>query len=89
VIADSGPAVSTPVASINNMTVGMVHNKTPFITTDGGMRLFATGLPTGLFLGEYDGTLSGTNTASGTFSVTLYLMNGSGWTIKQLTLSVK
>jgi hypothetical protein len=89
VISDSGPAVSTQVASINNMTKGMVHNKTPFITTDGGMRLFAIGLPTGLFLGEDDGTLSGTNTASGTFSVTLYLMNGSGWTIKQITLNVK
>ena len=89
VISDSGPAVSTPVASINNMTVGMVHNKTPFITTDGGMRLFAIGLPTGLFLDEHDGTLSGTNTASGTFNVTIYLMNGSGWTIKQMTLKVK
>jgi hypothetical protein len=89
VISDSGPAVSTPVASINSMTIGMVHNKTDFITTDGGMRLFAIGLPTGLFLDEHDGTLSGTNTASGIFNVTLYLMNGSGWTIKQVTLSVK
>ena len=71
------------------MTVGMVHNKTPFIATDGGMRLFALGLPTGLALDENDGTLSGTNTASGTFNVTLYLMNGSGWTIKQMTLKVK
>ena len=89
VISGSGPAVSTPIASISNMTVGMVHNKTPFIATDGGMRLFALGLPTGLALDENDGTLSGTNTASGTFNVTLYLMNGSGWTIKQMTLKVK
>jgi hypothetical protein len=89
VISGSGPAVSTPIASISNMTVGMVHNKTPFIATDGGMRLFALGLPTGLVLDENDGTLSGTNTASGTFNVTIYLMNGSGWTIKQMTLKVK
>ena len=89
VISGSGPAVSTPVASINNMTIGMIHNKTPFITTDGGMRLFAIGLPTGLTLNEHDGTLSGTNTASGIFNVTLYLMNGSGWTIKKTTLNVK
>ena len=88
VISGSGPAVSTPIASISNMTVGMVHNKTPFIATDGGMRLFALGLPTGLGLDEDDGTLSGTNTASGIFNVTLYLMNGSGWSIRQITLNV-
>ena len=88
VISGSGPAVSTPIASISNMTVGMVHNKTPFIATDGGMRLFALGLPTGLVLDEDDGTLSGINTASGIFNVTLYLMNGSGWSIRQLTLNV-
>jgi hypothetical protein len=52
------------------------------------MRLFALGLPTGLFLDEDDGTLSGINTASGIFNVTLYLMNGSGWSIRQLTLNV-
>ena len=89
VISGSEPAFSTPVASINNMTVGMTHTKTPFITTDGGMRLFAIGLPTGLTLDEHDGTLSGANTASGIFNVTLYLMSGSGWTIKQTTLNVK
>jgi hypothetical protein len=88
-IAGTAPSVSTPVASLNNMTSGMVHTNTPFITTDGGMRLFATGLPTGLFLDEYEGTLRGTNQATGTFSVTLYLMSGAGWTIRNTTLTVR
>jgi hypothetical protein len=88
-IAGTAPSVSTPVASLNNMTRGMVHTNTPFITTDGGMRLFATGLPTGLFLDEYEGTLRGTNQATGTFSVTLYLMSGAGWTIRNTTLTVR
>jgi hypothetical protein len=89
IISDGSPSIATPVSSINNMTNGMVHTNTPFITTDGGMRLFAIGLPTGLGLDEYEGVLRGTNQSSGVFPVTLYMMNGNGWTIKQMTLTVR
>ena len=89
IISGGFPSAATPVASINNMTNGMVHTNTPFITTDGGMRLFAIGLPTGLGLDEYEGVLRGTNQSSGVFPVTLYMMNGNGWTIRQITLTVR
>jgi len=61
----------------------------PFIDVSSGVWVSAYGLPPGLSLDSSTGYLSGTPTSSGTYSATVFVQNGKGWTKKTVVLNVR
>lgn len=62
---------------------------TPFIDVSSGLRVSAYGLPPGLSLDRVTGDLSGTPTARGAYSATVFVQNGTGWTKRTIVLNVR
>jgi len=61
----------------------------PFIDVSSGVRVSAYGLPPGLSLDRITGDLSGTPTARGAYSATVFVQNGKGWIKKTVVLNVR
>ena len=61
----------------------------PFIDVSSGIRVSAYGLPPGLSLDRVTGDLSGTPTARGAYSATVFVQNGTGWTKRTIVLNVR
>jgi len=61
----------------------------PFIDVSSGVRVSAYGLPPGLSLDRITGKLSGTPTARGAYSATVFVQNGTGWTKRTIVLNVR
>jgi len=61
----------------------------PFIDVSSGVRVSAYGLPPGLSLDRITGDLSGTPTARGAYSATVFVQNGKGWTKRTIVLNVR
>jgi hypothetical protein len=61
----------------------------PFIDVSSGVRVSAYGLPPGLSLDRNTGKLSGTPTARGAYSATVFVQNGTGWTKRTIVLNVR
>jgi regulation of enolase protein 1 (concanavalin A-like superfamily) len=83
---------SAPVPVINNTslasgTVGTAYSTT-ISATNSPTSYGATGLPAGLSVNTTSGVISGTPTASGSFTVTLSATNASGSGTKQLSVVI-
>jgi hypothetical protein len=61
----------------------------PVIDVSSGLRVSAYGLPPGLSLDRVTGDLSGTPTARGAYSATVFVQNGTGWTKRTIVLNVR
>jgi hypothetical protein len=83
-----GPQI--PVVSNTSLPTGTVNSSynTSITATNSPTSYGATGLPAGLSVNTTSGVISGTPTASGSFTVTLSATNAAGTGTKQLTLQV-
>jgi hypothetical protein len=54
-----------------------------------GLRIAGYGFPPGLSINPSTGLVTGTPTATGTYSVTIFLQNGKGWIKKTVSLTVR
>gem|GEM_PF-1640794 len=81
------PPVPTPVTTPVNYILNSAQNYTP-PTSNSPTSYSASGLPPGLSINATTGLISGTPTASGTFSVTLTLQNDGGTATATLPLKV-
>jgi len=61
----------------------------PFVDVSTGLTASGFGLPPGLSIDRLSGNLTGTPTATGTYTVTVYIANGKGWSKTKTTLIVK
>jgi len=78
-------------SSPDNLVVGnpLPNGGSPFIDVSSGVRVNAYGLPPGLSLDRETGKLSGTPTAPGAYSATVFVQNGKGWIKKTIVLNVR
>lgn len=81
------PPVPTPVTTPVNYILNSAQNYTP-PTSNSPTSYSASGLPPGLSINATTGLISGTPTASGTFSATLTLQNDGGTATATLPLKV-
>lgn len=89
-IASSRPA-SVAYSSPGNLVVGnpLPPEGSVFIDTSSGANVAAYGLPPGLSIARETGRLTGTPTAPGTYSATVFVQNGRGWIKKTVSLTVR
>jgi hypothetical protein len=78
-------------SSPDNLVAGnpLPSGGSPFIDVSSGVWVSAYGLPPGLSLDSLTGYLSGTPTSRGTYSATVFVQNGKGWTKKTVVLNVR
>ena len=89
-ISSDKPSASTQLNNLGNLQVGtaLPAQGVPLIN-QAGTSVACTGLPKGLVINYATGMVTGTPTTAGTFLVTAYLQNGSGWIKKTITLTVR
>jgi hypothetical protein len=89
-ISNDKPSASTQLNNLGNLQVGtaLPVKGVPLIN-QAGTSVACTGLPKGLVINYATGMVTGTPTTAGTFLVTAYLQNGSGWIKKTITLTVR
>ena len=89
-ITSSRPA-SVAYSSPGNLVVGnpLPPEGSVFIDTSSGANVAAYGLPPGLSIARETGRLTGTPTAPGTYSATVFVQNGRGWIKKTVSLTVR
>lgn len=93
-ISNDKPLASTQLNNLSNLQVG---NALPAdgvsllndVAIKAGTSIACSGLPKGLVINYATGKVTGTPTTAGTFLVTAYLQNGSGWIKKTITLTVR
>lgn len=89
--AEPAPAVTAPIittSSLPSVTLGTAYSATLEATGTSTITWNATGLPSGLTIDTSTGTISGTPTESGTFTVTITATNLGGSDRKAFTLTV-
>jgi len=92
-VADQRPTVA-PVSLGNiprNSTITLSDNL--YLISGGadasGVRVSAYGLPPGILLDATTGKLYGTTSGAGTYTATVFIQNGKGWTKKTVSLTVQ
>ena len=90
-VAASKPSKSTSFSTPNNLVLsnGLASGGAPFVDTSAGMNVAAYGLPPGLSIDPTTGNLSGTPTALGTYTATVFLQNAKGWIKRTVQLTVR
>jgi hypothetical protein len=90
-VAGSRPSAGTTFSTPENLQIGrpLPPGGAAFVDTSAGVKVSVYGLPTGLSLDSSTGRLSGTPTARGTFTATVFIQNGRGWIKKSVTLTVR
>jgi hypothetical protein len=90
-VAANKPSKSTSFSTPNNLVLsnGLALGGAPFVDTSAGINVAAYGLPPGLSIDPTTGNLSGTPTALGTYTATVFLQNAKGWIKKTVQLTVR
>ena len=73
----------------NTLITGMNYFLLPGGAEAAGVRMAAYGLPPGLTLNKDTGKLEGTTGGPGTYTATVFIANGLGWTKKTVTLTIQ
>jgi len=90
-VAANKPSKSTSFSTPNNLVLSnaLAPGGAPFADTSAGLSVAAYGLPPGLSIDPTTGNLSGTPTALGTYTATVFLQNAKGWIKKTVQLTVR
>ena len=90
-VAANKPSKSTSFSTPNNLVLSnaLAPGGAPFVDTSAGINVAAYGLPPGLSIDPTTGNLSGTPTALGTYTATVFLINPKGWIKKTVQLTVR
>lgn len=88
-VAGARPTAATPLSGSSNLRVGNAASFSMLSAQELGLRISGHGFPPGLSINSSTGLVTGTPTAAGTYSVTIFLQNGRGWIKKNVTLTVQ
>jgi len=88
-VSGSKPTVAVPLSGANNLQVGNAASFSMLSAQELGLRVSGYGFPPGLTINSSTGMVTGTPTSAGTYSVTLFVQNGTGWIKKALSLTVR
>ena len=88
-VAGARPTAATPLSGSSNLRVGNAASFSMLSAQELGLRISGYGFPPGLSINSSTGLVTGTPTAAGTYSVTIFLQNGRGWIKKNVTLTVQ
>ena len=88
-VADAKPTTATALSGSNDLRVGNAASFTMLAADQLGLRIAGYGFPPGLSIDSSTGLVTGTPTAAGTYSVTIFLQNGKGWIKKTVALTVR
>lgn len=90
-VAANKPSKSTSFSTPNNLVLSnaLAPGGASFVDTSAGLSVAAYGLPPGLSIDPTTGNLSGTPTALGTYTATVFLINPKGWIKKTVQLTVR
>jgi hypothetical protein len=86
-VAGARPTAATALSGSSNLRVGNAASFSMLSAQD--LRISGYGFPPGLSINSSTGLVTGTPTAAGTYSVTIFLQNGRGWIKKNVTLTVQ
>jgi hypothetical protein len=88
-VSGSKPTVAVPLSGANNLQVGNAASFSMLSAQELGLRVSGYGFPPGLTINSSTGMVTGTPTSAGTYSVTLFVQNGTGWIKKAVSLTVR
>ena len=88
-VSGSKPTVAVPLSGANNLQVGNAASFSMLSAQELGLRVSGFGFPPGLTINSSTGMVTGTPTSAGTYSVTLFVQNGTGWIKKAVSLTVR
>jgi len=88
-VAGAKPTAATALSGSNDLRVGNAASFSMLSAQELGLRIAGYGFPPGLSINPSTGLVTGTPTATGTYSVTIFLQNGKGWIKKTVSLTVR
>jgi hypothetical protein len=88
-VAGAKPTAVTALSGSNDLRVGNAASFSMLSAQELGLRIAGYGFPPGLSINPSTGLVTGTPTAAGTYSVTIFLQNGKGWIKKTVSLTVR
>jgi hypothetical protein len=88
-VSGSKPTTATPLSGSSNLQAGRAASFSMLSAQQLGLRISGYGFPPGLTIDSSTGLVTGTPTAAGTYSVTVFIQNGKGWIKKTVSLAVR
>ena len=88
-VAGAKPTAATALSGSNDLRVGNAASFSMLAAEQLGLRISGYGFPPGLSINPSTGLVTGTPTAAGTYSVTIFIQNGKGWIKKAISLTVR
>jgi hypothetical protein len=88
-VSGSKPTTATPLSGSSNLQVGNPASFSMLSAQQLGLMVGGYGFPPGLSINSSTGLVTGTPTAAGTYSVTVFIQNGTGWIKKTVSLTVR
>ena len=88
-VAGAKPTAATALSGSNDLRVGNAASFSMLAAEQLGLRISGYGFPPGLSINPSTGLVTGTPTAAGTYSVTVFIQNGKGWIKKTVSLTVR
>jgi hypothetical protein len=88
-VSGSKPTKTTPLSGSSNLQAGTPASFSMLSAQELGLKISGYGFPPGLSIDSSTGLVTGTPTAAGTYSVTVFIQNGKGWTKKTVSLTVR
>jgi Putative Ig domain len=88
-VSGSKPTTATPLSGSSNLQAGRPASFSMLSAQQLGLRISGYGFPPGLTIDSSTGLVTGTPTAAGTYSVTVFIQNGKGWIKKTVPLIVR
>jgi len=88
-VSGSKPTTATPLSGSSNLQVGSPASFSMLSAQQLGLRIAGYGFPPGLSINSSTGLVTGTPTTAGTYSVTIFIQNGTGWIKKTVSLTVR
>ena len=88
-VSGSKPTKATPLSGSSNLQVGTPASFLMLSAQELGLKINGYGFPPGLSIDSSTGLVTGTPTAAGTYSVTVFIQNGKGWIKKTVSLTVR
>lgn len=88
-VSGSKPTTATPLSGSNDLRAGIAASFSMLSAQEQGLRVSGFGFPPGLTINSSTGMVTGTPTSAGTYSVTLFVQNGTGWIKKAVSLTVR
>jgi hypothetical protein len=85
----SKPSTATSLSGSSNLQVGNAASFSMLGAQQLGLWISGYGFPPGLTINPKTGLVTGTPTAAGTYSVTVFIQNGKGWIKKTVPLTVR